>query len=98
MKRYAILAGGGVKGVALAGCLAASQEKGIRFEGYGGTSAGSIVALLASPAIPDAAAEVWRRIGLDARPTDERLSAAAWGGYPGGLAVVKGSPLFPRIA
>lgn len=48
MKRYAILAGGGVKGVALAGCLAASQEKGIEFEGYGGTSAGSIVALLAS--------------------------------------------------
>lgn len=48
MKRYAILAGGGVKGVALAGCLAASQEKGIKFEGYGGTSAGSIVALLAS--------------------------------------------------
>lgn len=48
MKRYAILAGGGVKGVALAGCLAASQDKGIKFEGYGGTSAGSIVALLAS--------------------------------------------------
>lgn len=48
MKRYAILAGGGVKGVALAGCLAAAQDKGIVFEGYGGTSAGSIVALLAS--------------------------------------------------
>ena len=46
MKAYAILAGGGVKGVALAGCLAAAEEKGIEFVGYGGTSAGSIVALL----------------------------------------------------
>ena len=46
MKAYAILAGGGVKGVALAGCLAAAEDKGIEFDGYGGTSAGSIVALL----------------------------------------------------
>src|SRR5689334_12234274 len=46
MKAYAILAGGGVKGIALAGCLAAAEDKGIEFAGYGGTSAGSIVALL----------------------------------------------------
>lgn len=46
MKAYAILAGGGVKGIALAGCLAAAQNKGIEFVGYGGTSAGSIIALL----------------------------------------------------
>jgi NTE family protein len=45
MKAYAILDGGGVKGAALAGCLAAAKE--IEFQGYGGTSAGSIVALLA---------------------------------------------------
>jgi NTE family protein len=48
MKTYAILAGGGVKGIALAGCLAAAEEKGVEFQGYGGTSAGSIVALLGS--------------------------------------------------
>ena len=56
-----------------------------------------IVALLASPAVPASAAEVWRRIGLSGRPDEQRLpAAAAWGGYPGGLAVEKGAPLFPR--
>src|SRR5271165_4951747 len=48
MKAYAILDGGGVKGAALAGCLKAAEELGIEFAGYGGTSAGSIVALLAA--------------------------------------------------
>jgi NTE family protein len=48
MKAYAILDGGGVKGAALAGCLAAAEEHGVNFVGYGGTSAGSIVAALAA--------------------------------------------------
>ena len=48
MKAYAILDGGGVKGAALAGCLKAAEELGIEFVAYGGTSAGSIVALLAA--------------------------------------------------
>jgi methionyl-tRNA synthetase len=57
-----------------------------------------IVALLASPAIPRAAEEIWRRIGLTERVVDQRLpEAAAWGRYPGGLAVEKGPPLFPRV-
>jgi methionyl-tRNA synthetase len=57
-----------------------------------------LVAILASPAVPDACAEVWRRIGLDGRPDDQRLPAAgAWGGYPGGLPVEKGASLFPRL-
>ncbi len=57
-----------------------------------------IVAILVSPAIPAASEELWRRIGLAGRPADERLPAAAtWGGYPGGLVVEKGPPLFPRI-
>jgi methionyl-tRNA synthetase len=56
-----------------------------------------IVAVLACPAVPGAAAEVWRRLGLEGSPADQRLpAAAAWGGYPGGLAVEKGTPLFPR--
>ena len=56
-----------------------------------------IVAVLASPAMPGATAEVWRRIGLPGSPVDERLpGAAVWGGYPGGLTVEKGTPLFPR--
>ena len=30
--------------------------------------------------------------------TDQRVpSDVLWGGYPGGLAVAKGEPLFPRI-
>ncbi len=48
MKAYAILAGGGVKGAALVGGLMAAEKYGIEFEGYGGASAGSVVALLAS--------------------------------------------------
>jgi methionyl-tRNA synthetase len=57
-----------------------------------------IVAILATPAVPRTCAELWRRIGLDGSPADQRLpGAAAWGGYPGGLAVDKGAPLFPRI-
>ncbi len=56
------------------------------------------MAILASPALTRASGEVWRRIGLSGSPTDERLpDAAAWGGYPGGLPVEKGSPLFPRL-
>lgn len=48
MRAYAVFAGGGVKGAALAGCLAAAQNWGLDFRGYGGTSAGSIVAFLAA--------------------------------------------------
>jgi methionyl-tRNA synthetase len=56
-----------------------------------------IVAVLASPALPTATAEVWRRLGLPGSPSQQRLPAgAAWGGYPGGLPVEKGPPLFPR--
>ena len=58
-----------------------------------------IVALLASPAIPRTSAEIWRRLGLDGRPEDRRVpDDAKWGGYPGGLPVERGAPLFPRRA
>jgi methionyl-tRNA synthetase len=57
-----------------------------------------IVAVLASPAMPDACDAIWSRIGLDGSPRDQRLpAAAAWGGYPGGLTIAAGDPLFPRI-
>lgn len=48
MKAYAILDGGGVLGAALAGALKAAEEKQVEFVGFGGTSAGSIVAALAA--------------------------------------------------
>jgi methionyl-tRNA synthetase len=58
-----------------------------------------IVAVLASPALPATCREIWRRIGLDGSPEEQRLpEAAAWGGYGGGLTVEKGDPLFPRLS
>jgi len=57
-----------------------------------------IVSVLASPAIPSTAQEAWGRIGLPGSVLDERLpEATTWGGYPGGVAVAKGAPLFPRL-
>jgi methionyl-tRNA synthetase len=56
-----------------------------------------IVAVLASPAIPDTSQIVWERIGLSGHVVDQRIpAAAAWGLYPGGVTVTKGEPLFPR--
>jgi methionyl-tRNA synthetase len=56
-----------------------------------------IVTVLASPALPATCQAVWQRLGLPGRVSDQRLpEAAAWGLYPGGTAVVKGDPLFPR--
>jgi methionyl-tRNA synthetase len=57
-----------------------------------------VVAVLATPAIPATCEELWRRIGLDGSPAEQRLpEAAAWGGYPGGVEVTKGTALFPRL-
>jgi methionyl-tRNA synthetase len=56
-----------------------------------------IVALLASPVIPNASAELWRRLGLPGRPEDQRVpDAAQWGLLPAGSKLEKGDPLFPR--
>jgi methionyl-tRNA synthetase len=61
-----------------------------------------IVAVLASPAMPGVAAELWVRLGLAGRPDEPGAAGEegvlAWGGYPGGLPVTKGAPLFPRRA
>jgi len=66
MKAFAVLDGGGVKGAALAGALAAAEEKNIEFVGYGGTSAGSIVALLAS--VGYSGIEIHQRLQNDIHP------------------------------
>jgi methionyl-tRNA synthetase len=58
-----------------------------------------IVAILATPAMPTICQTLWERLGLPGNVADQRVpDAAAWGGYPGGLPVVKGDPLFPRKA
>ena len=58
-----------------------------------------IVAVLSSPVLPAATAEIWRRLGLEGlrphRPA-ETDGALNWGGYPGGIEVEKAPPLFPR--
>ena len=57
-----------------------------------------IVSILAFPAVPQTSQAIWERIGFTSDIAEQRLpEAAAWGGYPGGLPVVKGNPLFPRI-
>ena len=58
-----------------------------------------IVALLASPLIPRAAAELWRRLGLEGTPEQARLpEAAQWGSAPtDGNLLEKGDALFPRL-
>jgi methionyl-tRNA synthetase len=57
-----------------------------------------VVALVASPLIPRAAAELWRRLGLAGAPEEQRLpQAAEWGGLSAGAPLEKGAPLFPRI-
>jgi methionyl-tRNA synthetase len=57
-----------------------------------------VVALLASPAIPRASAELWRRLGLPGSPDAVRLpDAASWGGLPAGSPLEKGTSLFPRL-
>ena len=56
-----------------------------------------IVALLASPVIPNAAAALWSRLGLPGSPEDARVpDAITWGGLPAGSRLEKGEPLFPR--
>lgn len=57
-----------------------------------------IVSILASPAIPEAAQSAWERIGMTGQVDDQRLPAAAgWGQYSGGVELVAGDPLFPRL-
>ena len=55
-----------------------------------------VVAVLASPALPTTCAEVWRRIGLDGSPHDQRLpAAAAVGRLPRRGAGHQGRPALP---
>jgi methionyl-tRNA synthetase len=49
--------------------------------------------------MPATADEIWRRLALDGTPTSVPLAATTtWGQFPAGRAVVKGDPLFPRLA
>lgn len=57
-----------------------------------------ITAILASPALTRASQKLWSAIGLDGSPTDRRVpDDVTWGQYPGGAALDRGEPLFPRL-
>ena len=56
-----------------------------------------IVAILASPAIPETSQAIWERLGLEGSVEAQKLpSSVEWGAYPGNCVVTKGDPLFPR--
>jgi methionyl-tRNA synthetase len=57
-----------------------------------------ITALLLAPFLPETAAEIVRRLGIEGALDDAILpGAAAWGGLPAGAETTVGKPLFPRI-
>ncbi|MEY4130939.1 MAG: hypothetical protein RLZZ31_1063 [Actinomycetota bacterium] len=57
-----------------------------------------LVAILATPAIPETCEKIWARLGLTGSPADCRLPHdGQWGLYPGGLPIEKGEALFPRL-
>jgi len=57
-----------------------------------------IVTILAQPALPRGTQQVWERIGLSGEVADQRVPADTnWGGYPGGLSLTAGDPLYPRL-
>ena len=59
-----------------------------------------LVAVLASPVLPQTASEIWSRLGIEGSPAAPgnagQNGVCAWGGYTGGVPVTKGTPLFPR--
>ena len=55
-----------------------------------------IIAMLVSPVIPSAAAEIWKQLGLGDFSQAILADGQTWGLYPAGTKVCKGAPLFPR--
>lgn len=57
-----------------------------------------VLAVLASPVMPRAAAALWEQLGIAEPLGGQRLPAAArWGGLAPGTRTVKGEALFPRL-
>ena len=57
-----------------------------------------VLAVLASPVMPRAAAALWGQLGIPEPLEAQRLPAAArWGGLRPGTATTKGESLFPRL-
>jgi methionyl-tRNA synthetase len=57
-----------------------------------------IIALFASPVMPDAAGRLWEQLGIpEALDTQRVPEAAAWGLLAPGTQTSKGDALFPRL-
>ncbi len=56
-----------------------------------------IIAVLISPVMPRAAAELWSQLGLEDLASQRLPEAAAWGGLTPGTTTTKGAALFPRL-
>lgn len=75
-------------------------ESGPELEGILGDAieALRITAVLLAPALANAADATWQRLGVPGNVDDARVpDDTRWGGYPGGVRVTPGDPLFPRI-
>ena len=56
-----------------------------------------LISLFISPFMPDAAAEIWERLGTGEPFEKARLPEdAEWGGLPAGVATTRGEAIFPR--
>ena len=56
-----------------------------------------ILAVLISPIMPRAAAELWSQLGLEDLDAQRLPEAAGWGGLAAGTKTTKGASLFPRL-
>ncbi len=57
-----------------------------------------IIAVLASPVMPDAAEALWAKLALDGAPDEQLLPGGAeWGQTPVGRRVERGALLFPKL-
>ena len=74
-----------------------SQKRRLEVVLYQLANALHFMALMVSPAVPRAAAELRRRLGLSEGFARNGFKEAEWRGLPAGASIVVGDPLFPRI-
>ena len=56
-----------------------------------------IATLLLAPVVPATCTRIWSQLGMTTPLEDARLEGLDWGQFPGGQAIGKTEPLFPRI-
>jgi len=56
-----------------------------------------VIALLASPFMPEKAQEIWDQLGIETKVEGTSMDELRWGGLEPGTRVKKGRPLFPRL-